>query len=453
MTQFYFMIDLMKKYNVQAPRYTSYPTLPHWEEQAPNQSTWKTAFQQSIQKHGLHDGISIYIHLPYCESLCHYCGCNTAISKDHQVETPYIRTLLKEWRMYRRLFPEKPIIKELHLGGGTPTFFSPENLTTLISGILENCIVPEQREFSFEGHPNNTTKEHLSTLHDLGFNRVSFGVQDTDLAVQKAINRVQPTENVVRVTQQARELGYESVNFDLVYGLPFQTKNSIADTFYHVRQLMPDRIAYYSYAHVPWKKGWQRKFSERDLPQSHEKRALYEQGKQLLSDAGYYAIGMDHFTLQTDSLYDASMNQRMHRNFMGYTTSDSKILVGLGASAISDISSAYMQNEKKVNKYIERVEKGEFPIIKGHYLNSIDKLTKKHILELICNYSTNFNSAERIIYEKNAILLWELQKDRLIEIRNNKMQVTDTGKKYIRNICMALDPRMTANQQGFSLSV
>ncbi|MDX5347946.1 MAG: radical SAM protein, partial [Hymenobacteraceae bacterium] len=272
---------LISKYNVPVPRYTSYPTVPFWTDEKPDQVQWQQAVLKSFQISNNTEGISLYVHLPFCESLCTYCGCNKRITKNHSVEPVYLKALLKEWQLYLNMFPAKPLIREIHFGGGTPTFFSAENLQFLVKGLLENAEVHPEAAFSFEGHPNNTTAEHLQGLYEVGFRRVSFGVQDLSLEVQQAINRIQPFENVQKVTELAREIGYTSVNFDLIYGLPFQTLESIQQTFEQVIQLQPDRIAFYSYAHVPWKHKAQRGYSEADLPSDSAKYALYEAGKKL----------------------------------------------------------------------------------------------------------------------------------------------------------------------------
>ncbi len=294
--------NLIKKYNIQAPRYTSYPTVPYWENNLTTEQ-WKIEVKKSFDKTNANEGISLYIHLPFCQSLCTYCGCNTRITVNHAVEQPYLKAVLKEWEMYVDLFKGIPRIKEIHLGGGTPTFFSPLHLKELLEGIISKAKVCENYEFSFEAQPNNTTYEHLKVLRELGFSRLSLGIQDFDPKVQDIVNRVQPFENVERVTNQAREVGYKSINFDLIYGLPLQKKWSVIDTINKVNLLKPDRIALYSYAHVPWVKPGQRKFTELDLPKDEEKGELYETGRAMLEKEGYAEIGMDHFALKSDSLY------------------------------------------------------------------------------------------------------------------------------------------------------
>ena len=243
--------SLIQKYNVPGPRYTSYPTVPYWEEAQFALEQWKQTLKTSFAESNSTEGISLYIHLPFCESLCTFCGCHKRVTKKHEMEQPYIQAVLKEWSLYCEWLEEKPRIKEIHLGGGTPTFFSPAHLTQLIEGILAQAEIAEQYEFSFEGHPNNTTREHLQALYDLGFRRVSYGVQDYNETVQKAIHRIQPFEHVEQVTQWAREIGYSSISHDLVFGLPFQNLDDVLNTIDQTNRLRPDRLAFYSYAHVP----------------------------------------------------------------------------------------------------------------------------------------------------------------------------------------------------------
>ncbi|WP_143960791.1 oxygen-independent coproporphyrinogen III oxidase [Litoribacter populi] len=440
--------SLITKYNVPGPRYTSYPTVPYWET-SPTEETWKSHVKKAFTVSGITGaGLSLYIHLPYCEKLCTYCGCNKRITINHKVEEPYIETLLKEWKMYLALFGEKPLIKEIHLGGGTPTFFSPENLRVLIEGLFENSELADQPEMSFEGHPNNTTEDHLQTLYDLGFRRVSFGIQDFDEKVQRVIHRIQPYENVERVTRQAKEIGYTSINFDLIYGLPLQTLDSIINTIEKVKILQPDRIAFYSYAHVPWNSPGQRSYTEADLPKNEEKRTLYETGKALLEEAGYVEIGMDHFAKKTDELYIASQNRSLYRNFMGYSSSPTGLLIGLGSSSISDTWTAFGQNLKKIEDYKAAVNEGRFPIFRGHLLTDEDLIIRQHILNLMCSFHTNWD--EEGTYTP-AIMeglerLKDIENDNLIEIDDYKITVREEGKPFIRNICMALDARLWRNK-------
>ncbi|RFZ89944.1 oxygen-independent coproporphyrinogen III oxidase [Mucilaginibacter conchicola] len=449
---------LTTKYNVAAPRYTSYPTMPYWDTERFTSKQWESSVKASFIQSNHRDGISLYIHLPFCESLCTYCGCNTRITVNHGVELPYIEAVLKEWRMYRSLMDNEPVIRELHLGGGTPTFFSAANLGLLISGILKDTYLHPKAEFSFEAHPGNTTVEHLQVLHDHGFRRLSLGIQDFDPAVQLIINRYQTLEQVREVTHAARRIGYTSVNYDLIYGLPLQTLNSLIRTMHLVSELVPDRIAFYSYAHVPWIKPGQRKFTEADLPDAPTKAKLYEIGRSLLKNYGYMEVGMDHFALAGDQLLTAAQNGELHRNFMGYTSQHTQLLIGLGVSSISDSWYAFAQNEKKLEDYLNAIELGVLPVFKGHIQTNSDLAVRKHILEIMCTGKTTWNYHKEPFEELAAGIerLEPLAHDGLIELCSWGLQVTQTGQRFLRNICMALDARLWADKpatQLFSMAV
>jgi oxygen-independent coproporphyrinogen-3 oxidase len=402
---------------------------------------WESTLLKSFDESNATEGISLYIHLPFCESMCTFCGCHKRITKRHEVESPYINTVLKEWHLYCNLFAERPKIKELHLGGGTPTFFSPENLQFLINGIFKIADKAEGYEFSFEGHPNNTTKEHLQALFDVGFRRVSYGVQDYNEKVQKAIHRIQPFENVEKVTKWAREIGYTSVGHDLIFGLPHQTMEDVENTILKTKRLMPDRLAFYSYAHVPWLAGnGQRGYKDEDVPSGDAKRNQYERGKELLAKVGYEEIGMDHFALPSDSLSKALHSGSLHRNFMGYTASKTQVMVGLGASSISDSWYSFTQNVKGLEEYQHLVNNDIIPIYRGHILTVEDSIIRKHILNLMCQFKTVLNPNDTIL-NTDLILakLQEMEDDELVEIKTNVIKVPEKGRPFVRNVCMAFD--------------
>lgn len=437
--------QLIRKYNVAAPRYTSYPTVPFWEQESWSQEKWTAALLSSYKEKGT-EGIGLYIHLPFCESLCTYCGCNTRITKNHAVENPYIQSLLKEWDLYKEILQEPfPKIRELHLGGGTPTFFSPENLKELVQGLLSHREMSAEASFSFEAHPANTTYQHLEVLYSLGFKRLSLGIQDFDPFVQKAINRKQSVEDVLRVMQDARNLGYNSINFDLIYGLPFQTRQTVRETLEKALQLSPDRISFYSYAHVPWLKPAQRLYTEMDLPQGEEKLALYLLGKQMILDAGYEEVGMDHFSKKEDALYVSSKQKTLHRNFMGYTDQHVPVQIGLGVSSISDSWNAFAQNVKKVEEYQAMLDRDELPVFKGHILSPKDQEIRKYILNVMCQGATEWSED---FEEKELVLegLKPLEKEGLVEVFENRIEVTPLGIYFLRNICMCFDLKLIHNQ-------
>ena len=438
-------VSIVQKYNVPGPRYTSYPTVPYWEEEKFHLEDWKRTLLQSFKESNATEGISLYIHLPFCESLCTFCGCNKRITKRHEVEDPYITAVIKEWKLYCDLFPRKPIIKEIHLGGGTPTFFSPENLERLMNGIFQYATKAEEHEFSFEGHPNNTTKLHLQTLYNLGFRRVSFGVQDYSPTVQEAIHRIQPFHNVAKVTFWAKEIGYTSVGHDLIFGLPFQTLADVKDTIDKTKSLQPDRLAFYSYAHVPWIKGnGQRGFKDEDLPKDDEKRMLYEEGKKQLAQNGYHEIGMDHFALENDSMFTSFKDGKLHRNFMGYTASKTQLMIGLGVSSISDSWYSFAQNEKTIEDYYTHLAEDQLPIFRGHVLTPEDLIIRRHILNLMCQFTTSWKDEALDFPELSSVLtsLEEMQEDGFLTIQDDTITVTEKGKPFVRNICMAFDLRL-----------
>lgn len=451
--------SIVQKYNVPGPRYTSYPTVPYWDEALFSLELWKETLKKSFDESNLSEGISLYIHLPFCESLCTFCGCHKRVTKRHEMEQPYIQAVLKEWDLYCDLLKDRPIIKEIHLGGGTPTFFAPQHLQQLIQGILAQADIAQEHEFSFEGHPNNTTREHLQTLYDLGFRRVSYGVQDYNEKVQKAIHRIQPFEHVERVTKWAREIGYTSISHDLVFGLPFQNLDDVLYTIEQTQRLMPDRIAFYSYAHVPWIKGnGQRGFKDADVPKDEMKRQCYEEGKLKLLEYGYAEIGMDHFALVEDEMYKSFKSGALHRNFMGYTASKTQVMIGLGLSSISDSWYSFAQNEKTLEDYYARLENNEIPVFKGHVLNEEDLKIRKHILNLMCTFETSWNNEALYFKEIPEVIqkLQEMEQDGLVILDDFQIKITEQGKPFIRNICMAFDLRLNRkmpNTRIFSMTI
>jgi oxygen-independent coproporphyrinogen-3 oxidase len=434
---------LLTKYDVPGPRYTSYPTILHWETM-PTETEWLQSIARSIdlseQRGG---GAALYVHIPFCRSLCTYCGCNSRITSSTSAGQRYVKTVLQEWKIYRqRLGRTQPIpISELHLGGGTPTFLSAAELEELISGLLQGSHKTSEAEFSVESDPRVTTAEQLATLYQLGFRRLSLGIQDFDPLVQLAVNRVQTERQVRHVTEQARAVGFNSINYDLIYGLPFQTLQSVSQTIEAVMRLRPDRIAFYAYAHVPWVKAGQRHFTEKDLPAGDAKRALYEYGRTLLAGAGYREIGMDHFALKSEALWQAACQGTLHRNFMGYIPRLVAPLIGLGVSSISDAWDAFTQNEKTVEAYEQRVANDEIPIFRGHKLSREDLVLRRHILNLMTRFETSWNAPDLKVpfLVSVAERLGELESDGLVRLTDARCEVTNEGRPFLRNICMAFD--------------
>jgi len=342
-----------------------------------------------------------------------------------------------------------PVIRELHLGGGTPTYFSSENLRRLLNDLFDIADLHPDREFSIEGHPNNTTKSHLELLNLFGFRRISFGVQDHDPEVQRIINRIQPYENVKKVTYWARERGFNSVNYDLIYGLPHQTEKSIEKTIVDTIALKPDRIAFYSYAHIPWKAKSQRLYDENDLPSPKQKLKFYTLARELFLASGYKDIGMDHFALPSDDLYTTYKDGNLHRNFMGYTNAHTHFLLGLGVSAISDTGISYAQNDKKLSSYYRRLNNSDLPVLKGYLLNSTDIALRKYILDIACKGRTKFGFEHQNLLEEHVLPeLREMETDGLVILQNNELEVTETGRIFLRNICHAFDLKGKLNENN-----
>ncbi|MCC9135037.1 oxygen-independent coproporphyrinogen III oxidase [Pontibacter silvestris] len=434
--------ELLAKYDVPSPRYTSYPTVPFWDDKPLTQERWLRHVKHCFQKTNQKEGISLYLHLPFCEQLCTYCGCNKRITKNHTVEEPYIEALLQEWDIYLASFGNIPRITELHLGGGTPTFFSATNLKKLLEKLLEKAELTPEASLSMEVHPNATNNEQLQVLYDLGFRRLSVGIQDFDPCVQFIINRIQTFEQTKAVFDAARAIGYTSINADIIYGLPQQTSECVSQTIALVKQLHPERIAFYSYAHTPWKSKGQRRYNENDLPSPAEKRGLYELGRNLLEEAGYVEIGLDHFALPEDELCLAVKRGTLHRNFMGYTPQRTELLIGLGASSISDTGTAFMQNIKEVEAYEAAVLAGQLPLFKGHELNSEDWVIRQHILNLMCRMETTWSFQNQSFFTDALVRLQPLAEDGLVEYSQKHVRVLPAGRPFLRNIAMCFDTKL-----------
>ena len=435
--------NLIQKYDIPAPRYTSYPTVPYWDT-SPTEEEWIQHIQKTLALNKA--SWSLYIHMPFCETLCTFCGCNTSITKDHSKEFPYVQTLLKEFDYYLEKAPDlkKIPLKQIHLGGGSPTFFSANSLKQLAEGIFNKIKkAPEGFEGAIEVDPRRTHRDQLEVLRNLGFNRISLGVQDFDPEVQRLVNRIQPYEKTKFVTDTARELGYESVNFDLIYGLAKQTPESIQKSAELTVGLKPDRIALYSLAIVPWIKPQQKLFKDEDLPKGEDKRKLYEIARNTLLANGYKEIGMDHFALATDALFIQAQNKKLHRNFMGYTDQKTDLLLGLGVSSISETPFSFHQNEKVLNLYEQKVNKHQIPSLRGHILTEEDTLQREKILKIMTQFEVPLSAEEVIDAE---VFLKEMIQDRLIEIKDCKIKVLEAGKPFLRNAALFFDKRLMRSQ-------
>lgn len=437
------MNDLFAKYDVPAPRYTSYPTVPFWTD-LPTTEQWLNELS-----HAFADASttwSLYFHLPFCESLCTFCACNTVITRNHNREEGYIDLLSKEWALYLDRVPgllQRPLVG-VHLGGGTPTFFAAENLERILKPILSQTQIDRDKfEASVEVHPGHTTREQLVTLRQLGFTRISIGVQDFDPEVQRIVNRHQPYEVTKSCTDIARELGYTSVNYDLIYGLPRQTIDGFAASVQKTIELRPDRIALYSFALVPWIKPAQRSYTDEDIPKAGEKRALYEMARARLEAAGYIEIGMDHFALPHDGMARAQRNGTLHRNFQGYTETRTRVLLGLGVSAISETPTCFHQNEKAFPVYERRVRQGEIATFRGHLLSAEDRRVREQILKFMTGFEVELEPEQR---DDAKSFLASLIDDGLVEIHDDMLALTERGKPFLRNACMFFDYRLRRQQ-------
>jgi oxygen-independent coproporphyrinogen-3 oxidase len=445
---------LFKKYDIPAPRYTSYPTVPYWVD-SPDRPKWLSELAKGLAAKDAK--LSVYVHVPFCETLCTFCGCNTTITKDHKRESPYVTRLLHELELYVEKVPEirQRETASVHFGGGTPTFLSASELERLVTG-MDKLLKRTGHEFegSIEVDPRRTNFAQLEVLRDLGFSRVSLGVQDFDPEVQRLVNRIQPFEQTKSITDAARTLGYTSVNFDLIYGLPKQTITTIERMIERTLFLRPDRIALYSFALVPWIKPAQRLFRDEDLPAGEEKRALYETARRALLADGYVEIGMDHFALPEDGLAKAASNGTLHRNFMGYSDQRTDVLLGLGVSAISEAPGCFHQNEKVLPVWEEYLDKKEIPTFRGHILTEEDRAQREQILRLMTKFEVRLRDDVQVNDVRN--FLAEMIQDGLVTIEDSVLKVKPTGRPFLRNACLALDSRLrakTPEARIFSMSV
>jgi oxygen-independent coproporphyrinogen-3 oxidase len=436
-------VDLFAKYDVPVPRYTSYPTAPQWHA-TPTPEAWAQALDSTCA--GEEAALAVYVHLPFCESLCSFCGCNNIITRDHSREAPYVDLLLKELRTYAAAAPSLARVPfvQLHLGGGTPTFLAPVALATLVDGI-QHVLAARTGDFegSVEVDPRVTTEAHLATLRDRGFRRVSLGVQDVNPEVQRLINRTQPVEQTARVCDTARRLGYESINLDLIYGLPGQTPETMEILVQAVLALAPDRLAVYSFARVPWIKPAQRRFTDDQIPASAAKRALYEAVRTPLLEAGYLEIGMDHFARPADALARAAEAGTLHRNFMGYTEVRTTTLLGLGVSAISDTPGCYHQNEKVITRYEARVRAGEIPTLRGHVLSAEDRWRRDKIASLMTRFRVELGDG-CLSSARGALDV--LVADGVLDLRDDVLTVPAAGRPFLRNAAALFDAYLRADE-------
>ena len=446
---------LVKKYNRPGPRYTSYPTVPVWP-----QGNFGKEYAEALEVEGGKErGISIYVHIPFCRTLCTFCGCNKVITRDTELVERYLKALEQEMTAVAKLLGRCKTLSQLHLGGGTPTFLSLDQLTFLTE-MLRSCFeIDPEGEWTLEANPKVTTTEQLEGLYHLGFRRVSFGIQDIDSKVQLAINRNQTFSQSQEAFSVSKKLGYKSINFDLVYGLPLQTRERFQRTLDEVSKMRPDRLAVYSFAHLPWMfKAHERAIRMQDLPSAHEKIELYLDTVQRLTEEGYVMIGMDHFALPKDELALALVNQTLHRNFMGYTTLHGLAQIGFGVSAISDFGDSYWQNPKELNNYLE--QSSDLKPQKGIRLDEDDQFRRQIIDRLMCYGVIQFDE-----FTEKGFDFWDyfddtreafegFAADDLVSLNPECIELTDNGRFFMRNLVMPFDRYLqhSSNPQ-FSLTI
>ena len=438
--------DLLSRFDVPGPRYTSYPTADRFVE-AFSQADLLQALELRQQGMGQKNRpLSIYVHIPFCESLCYYCACNKIITKHHERAAPYLRYLAKEIDLYTAAIGIGQAVSQLHLGGGTPTFLSNDELRELMLMLKQNFGFVAGGEYSVEVDPRTVNEERLSLLLELGFNRLSLGVQDFDPEVQKAVHRVQPAHQVFDLVASARKLGFESINMDLIYGLPRQTPESFDRTLMQVNEIRPDRIALYAYAHLPERFKPQRRILASDLPVPSSKIAMLSRSVDALMKAGYVYVGMDHFALPEDALAVAKRQGRLHRNFQGYSTQPDCDLIGLGVSAIGRMGGTYSQNAKTMEEYVDMLDNGQLPIVKGLALSRDDLIRRAWIMAIMCQGHVQydaFNEAWLIDSKKyfapELTQLEALQTQGLVTLSNGGLQVTHMGWFFVRGVAMVFD--------------
>jgi len=434
--------EFLNKYNRPGPRYTSYPTAPVWEDDfGPDDLE-----QEFTRADAARTPVSLYMHLPFCESLCLFCACNVAIQKDKTAAAPYLETLKNEIEhVGRRVSRKRPVI-QFHWGGGTPTYLSPAQMEDLFGYTRERFTFAPDAEIGIEIDPRVTSRQHLETARRLGFNRLSMGIQDFHPEVQQAVHRVQPYEMTRETIETARALGFESINVDLIYGLPYQTAERFAHTVKQVLTLRPDRVAMFSYAHVPWLKKQQGSF-QKHLPEGMEKFQIFQTGLRRFLGAGYLYIGMDHFARPSDELALAQQNRTLHRNFQGYTTKAGADLYGMGVSAISGIGASYAQNRRDLREYQADVERRRIATMRGYRLTPDDLLRRSVISRLLCHtmipkheVEQEFGVAFDEYFAKEMVRLKEFAGDGLVALGADEIRVMPLGRIFIRNVAMVFDP-------------
>lgn len=449
-------IELIRKYDVPGPRYTSYPTAPHFRDDLP-QDLVEEAIRTNNQTAR---PLSLYFHIPFCQTLCWYCGCTTVIGRDESRTAPYLKALDEEMRRKSAwLHPEREVL-QIHFGGGTPTYLAPDQIRWLGERIRHHFRLSPDAEIAVEVDPRRLTREHVAALQKAGFNRASLGVQDNDPRVQKAVNRIQPFEMTARVAGWLREANFRSLNVDLIYGLPYQTLESYERTLTEVLSLQPDRFAIYTYAHVPWIRPAQKLLERHALPKAEEKLAMQKYIIERLTSEGYLYIGMDHYARQEDELAKAFLAGTLRRNFQGYSTLAGVDIYGFGMSSISQIDDLYLQNPKELPDYQDAVPTQDFPVHRAYLLSADDLLRRRWIMDLMCLARLNFQelSARQgidvaLYFQEELKELDGLIEDGLIELDQEGITVTERGRLLLRNICMPFDAYLDRSKRRYSRTI
>lgn len=425
---------LIDKYDRPGPRYTSYPTAPVWTEQV-NGQRWARA----LESHGTRGPFALYLHLPFCERKCLYCGCTMTVTRRQSHIDAYLDALEREVTLTMQHLGGVPEVTQMHWGGGTPNYLSSAQLARAFGLFASRVRFRHDVELSIEADPRQSSLSQLQQLRALGFNRISFGVQDLNESVQLAIGRVQPMSVVQKAVDDSRSAGFSALNVDVMYGLPHQTPARFAQTLRHVQSLKPDRVACFGYAHVPWMRPHQRAIETQALPGTHERFALLQMAVELFTSSDYGWIGLDHFAAHDDALTVAQQQRRLHRNFMGYTTMPAERLLAFGMSAISDLGRTVAQNATTIDAWREAIDRGEFPVTRGHDLTDDDVVRQRIIMELMCNLECDL-PPEVLITAREA--LEGLADDGLVRTNGTRLTVTPSGRYFLRNICMAFDAHL-----------
>ncbi len=451
-------LDLVKKYNIPGPRYTSYPPATKFTDAF----TWPQLFEKISANNQTERDLSLYFHIPFCETLCWFCGCTTVITNNHGQAAGYLDHLEKEVaRMAEFIDPKRKVV-QLHWGGGSPTFLHPDEIRRLGEIIRKHFKFADDLEAGVEIDPRRLSREHIEALRDVGFNRASLGVQDFDPQVQEAIHRIQPRDMTQRVLDWARELGFGSVNFDLIYGLPHQTTESFTRTLDAVLEMEPDRLAVFSYAHVPWIKPAQKILEQKVLPTPEVKLGLLKTVIERLTENNRYVyIGMDHFARPNDELVTAQRNKTLQRNFQGYSTRGNADIYSFGMSAISQIPDAYWQNEKELPSYYAALDAGNTPFTRGYILSDEDKTRRETIMRVMCDLSLDYGAMSQKLgipfeehFANELAALAPFEADGLVRLSSTGLEVTNTGRLFIRNIAMCFDNTLApASERKFSKTV